>query len=108
MATDAERATAYVGVFISAATRWRDFVPVDAAVHGETVRIGSVLLERDSKGRWSMDLGTECVWFGGGPHTEVTAPRAHGGLSIDPSGPPDVVLVPASTLGEELALADYR
>ena len=49
-----ERAQNYVGIFIGAGEKWRDCVPVDGRVDGDTVHIGEVTVTNEGGGVWAL------------------------------------------------------
>jgi hypothetical protein len=52
--TSVERAREYVGIFIGAGDRWRDCVPVDGRLNGDSVEIGGVKVTHEGGGVWSL------------------------------------------------------
>ena len=52
--TALERAQTYAAIFINAGDRWRNYVPVDATVTGDTVYLQGVRMERSDNG-WRLE-----------------------------------------------------
>ena len=60
--TEFERAKSYVGIFLGAGEKWRDCVPVDGRVDGDTVHIGGVTLTNEGGGIWAVaEPGKETI-----------------------------------------------
>jgi hypothetical protein len=56
--TALDRAKTYAAIFLNAGDRWRNYVPVDATVTGDTVHLGGVRMERNDQG-WRLETNGE-------------------------------------------------
>jgi hypothetical protein len=56
--TALDRARTYAAIFISAGDRWRNYVPVDANVTGDTVHLQGVRMEHSANG-WRLETNDE-------------------------------------------------
>lgn len=52
--TPEERAETYAAIFLNVGDRWRNFVPVDGRVRGDSVEIGGVTVTNEGNGVWSL------------------------------------------------------
>jgi hypothetical protein len=53
-----DRAQTYAAIFLNAGDRWRNYVPVDATVTGDTVHLQGIRMERSDNG-WRLETNGE-------------------------------------------------
>lgn len=64
-----ERAQTYAAIFLNAGDHWRNHVPVDATVTGDTVHLQGIRMERSDDG-WRLETNGE-AWI---VRAKATAP----------------------------------